>query len=214
MFKHHREEAAKNAAKEAADHADMLRAMAEAARTFRGFDPANIDRNTLATLKAGEHLYAELGGAILIEPRSAGGHWEGRSQGVSIPLGHGFRYRVGASKGHYVKEADKPTVIDTGTAIVTDKRAFFTGAKQTREWRWDKCLGITHAADAPWTVIAVSNRQKASGIGYDREHADLCRFRIDLAYAVATGTADRLATELDEELAALAPPPSPPLASS
>ena len=147
---------------------------------------------------------------ILVEPRSAGGHWEGHSQGVSVPLGHGFRYRVGASKGHYVKEGEKPTVIDTGTAIVTDKRAFFTGAKQTREWRWDKCLGITHAADAPWTIIAVSNRQKASGIGYDRDHADLCRFRLDLAYAVATNTADRLAAELQQELAAIEPPPPTP----
>ncbi|HEY1738034.1 MAG TPA: hypothetical protein VGI86_04955, partial [Acidimicrobiia bacterium] len=60
-------------------------------------------------------------------------------------------------------------------------------------------------ADAPWTIIAVSNRQKASGIGYDRDHADLCRFRLDLAYAVATNTADRLVADLEQELAAVEP---------
>jgi hypothetical protein len=147
-------------------------------------------------------------GAILIEPRSAGGHWEGRSQGVSvrIPGTRSARYRVGANKGHYVKAPEKPTIIDTGTATVTDKRVAFAGPKQSREWLWAKCLGMSHEDGAAWTSINVSNRQKASGLGYDDEHAEDVRFRLDLALAVATGATDRLVSELEADLRELTGP--------
>src|SRR5690349_3850546 len=70
-----------------------------------------------------------------------------------------------------------------GTFVVTNQRAVFIGAKQTREWSWSKLLGFTHAAEAPWTAIAVSNRQKTSGVLYDTEHEDHVRFVLDLAVA-------------------------------
>ena len=83
--------------------------------------------------------------------RREAGHWEGRSQGVSVrvPGTKSMRYRVGASHGTYVQGVERPTPIDTGQFVITDQRAAFLGEKQTREWSWDKLIGITHAGDAP-----------------------------------------------------------------
>jgi hypothetical protein len=197
---------------------DRLAELCDLAHHFRGNTADEIERTPIA-LKAGERIYAILDGARLIEPRSAGGHWEGGSQGVSvrIPGTRSARYRIGATHGHYVRAAEQETPIDTGTAVVTDRRVAFAGAKQAREWLWSKCLGVQHQPDAPWTAIAVSNRQKTSGLLYDDAAAPTVRFRLDLAFAVATGEVDDLAAELDDERthhAALRPgsplPPPPP----
>jgi hypothetical protein len=177
--------------------------LVEQARTFRGLDPSQLPPMSIQ-VGTDERVYGVFDGAALIEPRVSGGHWAGRSQGFSIPVVAGVRYRVGASKGHYVKGEDTPTIIDAGTAVVTDRRALFAGPKQTREWLWSKCIAIAHHDEAPWTVISVSNRQKSSGIGYDEAHATEIRLRIDLAHAVATGTEERLIATLTEARDALA----------
>jgi hypothetical protein len=39
-------------------------------------------------------------------------------------------------------------------------------AQQTREWAWSKLVGFHDDEVAAWTGIAVSNRQKISGIAY------------------------------------------------
>src|SRR5580693_8373259 len=73
----------------------------ELAQSFKGNTSDNI------MLGAGEATFYEVTGAALIEERRGAGHYEGRSQGVSIPVGsiggRSVRYRVGASKGHYVQ---------------------------------------------------------------------------------------------------------------
>ena len=162
-------------------------------------------------LKAGERMLASVSGATLIEPRKGPGHWEGRSHGVSVhvPGTRSMRYRLGASHGTFVQGVEHPAVVDVGTFTLTTARAVFTGSKQTREWAWSKLISVTHAADADWTMLAVSNRQKVSGIGYDAAHAERCRFWIDFAVARATGSLPQLVESLERELAALAPPPPP-----
>jgi hypothetical protein len=197
---------------------ERLAELCELARDFRGKTAGEIERTPIA-LKAGERVYVIVTGAKLIEPRSSGGHWEGGSHGVSvrIPGTRSARYRIGATRGQYVRAEEQETPIDTGTAVVTDRRVAFAGAKQAREWLWSKCLGVQHQPDAPWTAIAVSNRQKTSGIFYDDEAAPTIRFRLDLAFAVATGEVDDLVAELDHERAQHAarrpgsalPPPTP-----
>jgi len=199
---------------------ERLSHLLETARQFRGFSADEIERVPIA-LKGGERIYAIVNGAGLIEPRSTGGHWQGGSRGVSvrIPGTKSMRYRVGATKGQYVRAEEKPVVIDEGTVVITDKRVVFAGTKQAREWAWGKCLGVQHQSDQPWTAIAVSNRQKTSGILYGNEAAEMVRFRLDLAYAVATGEADDLVGELEAERAghaqhrpgAALPPPTGPV---
>jgi len=151
-------------------------------------------------------------GAALIEPRREAGRWQGRNQGVSIPIPHthGIRYRIGATHGTYVQGAEHPTPIDSGTSSITTTRAVFVGPKQTREWAWSKLLGITHEQDAPWTAIAVSKRQKTSGVAYDEPNAELIRFYLDLAVAIANDDRDALVRQLNGELEVvlqLLPPP-------
>jgi hypothetical protein len=133
-----------------------------------------------------------------------------------------MRYRIGGSRGHYVPGPDEPTAIDTGAAVVTDRRIVFVGSKAAREWLWPKVIGVHHEDGAPWTAIAVSNRQKVSGIAYDDATAGAVRFRIDLAQAVASGDADAFTTELEGERAehaahrpgAALPPPAPPVGTT
>jgi hypothetical protein len=124
---------------------------------------------------------------------------------------HGIRYRVGETHGTYVQGDEHPTPIDTGTFSITTTRAVFVGPKQTREWAWAKLLGITHEQDAPWTAIAVSNRQKTSGVAYDQPNSELVRFYLDLAVAIANDDRERLIQQLTTELDALLPLlPAPP----
>jgi hypothetical protein len=198
---------------------DGLGEVVELARHFRGVTAGEIAGGSPVALKPGERIYFVLKGAALIEPRSAGGHWEGRTQGVSfrVPGTKSMRYRVGANKGHYVRDGERPTPIDEGTAVVTDKRLVFAGAQQAREWLWAKTIGLQHQDDAPWTAVPVGNRPKVSGIGYDDAHGPEIRFRLDLALAVATGTADAFVAELEADRAdharhrpgAPLPPPHP-----
>lgn len=144
---------------------DELTGMLEATANFRGFPPDEALKHGLA-VKPDEHLYGVFGGAVLIEPRVVGGHWQGGSQGISVrvPGTKSMRYHVGQMKGHYVSGTEQLRALDTGIAAVTDKRVFFVGPKHNREWLWSKCLAVLHQDDAPLTIINVSNRQKASGI--------------------------------------------------
>jgi hypothetical protein len=88
-------------------------------------------------LGADEAVFYRVTGAALIEERRGQGHYQGRSAGVSIPVGsiagRSVRYRVGASRGHFVQGAPSPTAIDTGTVYITSKRVIFQGTRQTRE---------------------------------------------------------------------------------
>ncbi len=197
----------------AADEVALLAQFLDIARSYDGITAADGHPIPII-LKADERMLATLEGATLVEPRKGPGHWEGRSQGVSVhvPGTRSMRYRVGASHGTFVQGVEKPTAIDVGTFTLTTTRAVFAGSQQTREWAWAKLISVTHAADAHWTMLSVSNRQKVSGIAYDAEHEPWCRFWIDFAVARATGGLDQLRATLEGELAALAPPPPTPTA--
>jgi hypothetical protein len=189
---------------------DQIREFLSIARDYEGVTAADGHPIPIV-LRAGERMFATLSGATLVEPRKGPGHWDGRSQGVSVhvPGTRSMRYRVGASHGTFVQGVEKPTGIDVGTFTLTTHRAVFTGSKQTREWLWTKLISVTHASDAHWTMLAVSNRQKVSGIAYDDEHAEWCRFWIDFSVAKATGGTAPLVASLEAELPPAAAPPRP-----
>jgi hypothetical protein len=180
---------------------ESLAALVEQARSFRGFTSSELTERSPVALKAGERAYLILDGATLVEPRSSGGHWVGGYQGVSvhIPGTRSARYRIGGSRGHYVRDEEKPTVLDVGGVVITDKRVVFAGSKQAREWVWSKVIGLLHEDVGAWTAIPVSNRQKTSGVGYDEAHLAEVRFRLDLAFAVANGTSQELVDELEAD---------------
>jgi len=53
----------------------------------------------------------------------------GGSHGLSIPLGHGFRYRVSSFRGHPIQSQFLGEV-DKGTLVVTNQRVVFLGSKR------------------------------------------------------------------------------------
>jgi hypothetical protein len=142
------------------------------------------------------HVFMDFG---LVEPRRGPGHWQGGSQAVSIrvPGTKSMRYRVGGTRGTYVQGDENPTIIDRGTFTITDQRAVFIGSKQSREWAWAKLSGFSDEDSANWTGIAVSNRQKVSGISYSSDDALATRWYLELAAAKANGSIEDMIAELD-----------------
>jgi len=206
--------AEQNAAAAASQHRALLVRELDEAKNFTGFDISQVPQCPLHA-HAGEQVFLDAIGAELIEPRRGPGHYSGFNQGVSVhvPGTKSMRYRIGANRGTFVQGEEVPTPIDKGTFVITDQRAVFIGNKDTREWLWSKLLGFTHATDAPWTAIAVSNRQKTSGVLYDRATEDQVRFMLDLAVARSTGDTTSLVEQIQGELAALGPEPPPAVGS-
>jgi hypothetical protein len=126
-------------------------------------------------LKSGETLFCKVTNVSLVEERRGKGHYQGGSTGFSIPVGsvggRSVRYRIGASRGHYVQGAPSPTAIDTGTMFVTNQRVVFRGTKQTRECAFAKLIGFQHSVDGS-TTFSVSNRQKPTTIHYGPSISD------------------------------------------
>lgn len=155
---------------------------------FDGVTGDDVPEQSGLALKRGEAVFCVVTDAVLIEPRKGPGQWKGFNQGVSVPIpGTNLRYRIGESKGSFHAGEESPTPIDTGTFVVTTTRGVFTGTKQSREWAWSKLLSVAHH-DPGWTAMAVTNREKVSGIAVDSDARDLLDFWIDLAVARANDT--------------------------
>jgi hypothetical protein len=150
-----------------------------------------------------ETLFLCVTNTSLVEERRGQGHWEGRSSGVSVPIGsiggRSIRYRVGSSRGHYVQGTPMPMAIDTGNTYITNKRVVFRGANQTRECMFTKLIGFEHSP-AGSTTFSVSNRQKATVISYGAKVSGLFSFRLDLAIAHFRGTLPAFIADLQRNL--------------
>jgi hypothetical protein len=194
---HHHEQELANAHSAWESQVGPARDMADLAHNWHG-EPVSSDSGIIG--KPGERAYLVLNGAGLIEPRRLPGHWVGHSQGVSIPIYKGIRYRVGATRGTYEQGEEVPTPIDTGIALISDQRVVFAGPKQTREWSYQKLIGFHHDPKLPWTALQVSNRQKVSGILYTEETELTVRFRLELAIADFQGRRELFAASVDLQL--------------
>ena len=176
-------------------------ALLEFVQTFRGSTSSEI------MLANGEALFYKVTGCSLVEERRGPGHYEGVSQGLSVPVfsvgGHSVRYRVGASRGNFIQGAPSPTAIDIGTMFVTNQRVVFMGKNQTRECAFAKTIGISHNEAVGETSIAVSNRQKSTIIHAGPAIAAGVNFRIELALAYHQGTVPQLVSTLTAQLAEL-----------
>jgi hypothetical protein len=181
--------------------------LVETARTFAGIPTEEI------TLAAGEALFLAVGSSALVEERRGPGHYQGGSTGFSVPLGHtGVRYRVGATRGHYVQGAPTPTAVDRGTAYVTNRRVVFLGASKTRECPFAKLLGLHHDQAEGETTFSISGRQTPVTLLYGPAVAPVFAFRLDLALAHFRGEVPDLVARLEADLARVeaARPPSAP----
>lgn len=152
-------------------------------------------------LKVGERAYAVIEGVALIEPRRTPGKMVGGSSGASFRVAKGVTLRTGRVKGTYVPGPEMPTPVDTGTALVTNRRVAFSGPLQTREWLFDKMIGVDHDASGTWTALQVSNRQRTSGIAYGIELSGTIHALLDIAMADWQGRLVDLVTKLRGEIA-------------
>lgn len=203
MFQKHRAKKAAHTYQEALAkwqaQRDGYAELLEIATTFNGVKSDQI------MLGSGEAVFYKVASASLIEERSTRGHYEGRSSGVSIPVGsiggRTVRYHVGASRGHFVQGAPVPTAIDTGTAYITNKRVIFVGARQTRECTFAKLIGFQHSDTEGRTTFSVSNRQKPTVIAYGPNLVGAFDFRLDLALAHYRGNVGDLVARINKDLA-------------
>ena len=95
------------------------------------------------------------------------GHYEGSSQGLSIPIVAGIRYRVGAMRGTYVPGEEVQVSKDEGEVYITTDRLIFTGSTHSKEWSFDKWIGAQCDATETTYLFHVSNREKTSGLAFD-----------------------------------------------
>jgi hypothetical protein len=198
--------------------ADALRAHLTVARTFAGATAAD-EPSVPLQLAPGERVFSVVEGVSLVEPHKQPDRWVGGYAGFSFRLARGVRYRIGATKGKKVPGEEAPAAVDVGTATITDRRVVFQGSKRTREWLFDKLLGYHHDGRIPLTLFQVANREKVSGLLYDRAHVEEVHFRLALALANHRGEVDGLVAHLEGQLAAHeasrpSPPDLPPAARS
>jgi len=189
------------------------RAALDTAQEFTGFSVDASPEPVPIVLEPDERVFLIIDGAGLIEARRGPGHYQGGSQGVSLHIAKGVSYRIGAQRGTFVPGEERPTVIDHGVAVVTDRRVVFEGSGQTREWAFAKLVGVQHLPGL--TMIHVANRQRVSGVVYGEAGQDDVELRLDLAVAHFHGDVDRIVAGLKQhvqELEAGRPvPPVPPV---
>lgn len=188
---------------------DNLENCIKLAQTFKGVNTTDI------MLKPGEALFYYVTGASLVGERRGAGHYEGRSSGVSVPIGHighsTVRYHVGSSKGHYVQGTPYAAAVDVGTVFITNKRVIFEGNRQTRECNFDKLVGFHHDQQQGSTTFSVSNRQKPTTVHYGVTVLPAFAFRLELALANYKGTVPQLIAQFQQTLTELdTSKPTPP----
>jgi hypothetical protein len=105
--------------------------------------------------------------AIFHEVGREPSRYVGGSTGVSVPIGGGVRFKVGAQRGALVPGAELQMDKDQGIVMLTTERLIFVGPLKTQEWDFDKLLMLSTTDDESDYFINVSNRQKTSGVRFD-----------------------------------------------
>ncbi len=105
--------------------------------------------------------------AIFHETGRTPSSYIGGSSGVSIPVGGGIRFRVGAMQGQVIPGEELQMDKDQGTVMLTTERLIFTGPIKTQQWEFDKLLMASTTPDQSDYFLNVSNRQITSGVRFD-----------------------------------------------
>ena len=95
--------------------------------------------------------------------------FSGGSQGVSIPIVAGIRYKVGSFKGRMTPGVEMQMDKDQGMVKLTNQRLIFAGPIATTEWAFAKLLSSFSNPARTDFIFGVSNRQKSSGLRFSPE---------------------------------------------
>jgi hypothetical protein len=128
--------------------------------------------SNLTVQKKGE-IVLWRGQGQLHEAGRTAGQYVGSSQGFSIPLFAGVRYRVGAQRGTFVSGDPIQVYKEVGDVVLTTDRVLFNGMMNTKEWAFAKWNGAAASTDETDYIFHVSNRQKTSGILFSRDDGRL-----------------------------------------
>jgi len=132
------------------------------------------------------------------------GQYVGSSQGVSIPVVAGIRYRVGAMRGTFVPGDAIQAYKEVGDVVLSTDRIMFNGMYNTKEWAFAKWNGAATSEDESDYIFNVSNRQKTSGILFDNSVGrEFNRFLAQAIDAAENGL-DSVITTVDKVLKDLA----------
>jgi hypothetical protein len=126
-----------------------------------GQEPA--DNNLVQ--KKGE-LILWTGSAIFHEAGRTPTRYTGRTQGISIPIVAGIRYRVGSMAGQVIPGEEMQMDIEHGMVKLTNQRLIFVGPNNSTEWAFAKFLAATSNPSRDDFLFAVSNRKKTSGLRF------------------------------------------------
>ena len=118
--------------------------------------------------KKGE-LVLWTGSAIYHEAGRTASRYVGGSQGFSIPIVAGIRYRVGSFKGQVVPGEEMQMDKDQGMVKLTNQRVIFSGPLATSEWAFAKLLSSFSNPDRTDFILGVSNRKKSSGLKFSQD---------------------------------------------
>jgi hypothetical protein len=175
---------------------DELTAVIQAATTRQGSPSTDI------ILTTGESVFGAVSNASLVEDRRGPGHYAGTSQGISIPVasvgGRSIRYRVGASRGHFVQGDLHPEAVDAGKLVITNQRVLFLGSKKTVECAFAKLVSVN--VEAGDIYLSVSNREKVTRIHFGSRLDGWVHLRLALAMSVGRGDTDQFAAQVQAQL--------------
>ena len=184
-------------------------ALVEALDAARNIEPATSTVGLI--LKQGEAVFLEISGAVLVEDQRGPGQWAGGTAGISLPLGSGVPVglNLGGARGSYTPGQLAPTVLDIGTAWITNERVVFQGSKQVRECHFSNLISVQCDVSLMTIRYSVSNRDTATMLSasFDRIRGPiflrLMSDRTELALAHYRSQVPELIARLEAELDAL-----------
>ncbi|MEY4901623.1 MAG: hypothetical protein RLZZ190_350 [Actinomycetota bacterium] len=172
----------------------------------------SVPNNTVQ--KKGEIILWE-GIGQLHETGRTPGRYVGSSQGFSVPLFAGIRYRVGAQRGTFIAGDEVQVPKENGQVLLTSERLLFNGQMNTKEWAFAKWNGAATNNDESDYIFHVSNREKTSGIEFGpKQGREFNRFLAQAINCAEEGV-DVVLTSVRTQLKELAEdePKAPSLAS-
>ncbi len=116
------------------------------------------------SLQKGEKLIYSLPDVALTEYQSTGSSYSGMNAGVSFPLIGSLRGNVGGQGGQITRNPEQLMAVDQGRVFFTDQRIIFSGAKLVRDWDLAKTIELAPGPNGFNVKIAVSNRERTSGL--------------------------------------------------
>ena len=119
----------------------------------------------------------------------------GATQGFSIPIVAGIRYRVGSFSGTRVPGDPIQVDKDEGFVKLTNQRLIFAGSTETSEWNFSKILSVAKTEAGNDFLISVSNRKKTSGLRFtDSDAKFFSRIFAMALYAYEEGIPETITT--------------------